>query len=131
MRRLLKQLAPDLFVVAPIGEVVRREAAVVQAVHVGAEGEKAVDQRGVLEVNGQVEGSPPTALFLSVDVCAQLNQALHQWDVAIDRRQVETVVSWEEKIKVRSETGTAKLEQNHLCVCVCVEVVFFFQYIPL
>lgn len=35
--------------------------------------------------------------YLCIDVCTQLNKAFHQWNVAIDRRQVETIVSWEEK----------------------------------
>lgn len=64
LRRPLEQLAPDLFILAPVGEVVRREAAVVQAVNVGAEVEEATHQCGVLEIYGQVEGRPSTALFL-------------------------------------------------------------------
>lgn len=45
-------------------EVVRREAAVVQAVDVGAEVEEAADQRGVLVIDGQVKSRPPAARFL-------------------------------------------------------------------
>lgn len=54
MRRLLVELAADLFVLASVGEVVRREAAIVRAVDVGAEVEEAADQCWVLEVHGQM-----------------------------------------------------------------------------
>lgn len=35
--------------------------------------------------------------YLCIDVCAKLNQVFDQWDVAVDGRQVETVVSCEEE----------------------------------
>lgn len=55
LRRLLVQLAADLFALAAVGEVVRREAAVVEAVDVGTEAEQTADQRRVLKVDRQVE----------------------------------------------------------------------------
>lgn len=55
LRRLLVQLAADLFVLSPVCQVVWREAAIVGAVDVGAEVEQAAHQRRVLEVHGQVE----------------------------------------------------------------------------
>lgn len=64
LRRPVVQLRADLVVVATEREVVRREAAVVQAVDVGAEVEEAADQRGVLVIDGQVERRPPAARFL-------------------------------------------------------------------
>lgn len=64
LRRPVVQLAADLFILAPVGEVVRREAAVVQAVDVGAEVEEATDQCRVLEIHGKVEWCSSTALFL-------------------------------------------------------------------
>lgn len=135
LRRLLIQLAADLFVLPSVGEVVRREAAVVGAVDVGAEAEEAADQCGVLEVHGQVERRPAAALFLRtttttttlaviqtsntccekvhpalrgpdaylcVDVGAEPNEVLNQRHVAVNGRQVETVVSWEEQKQRRS-----------------------------
>ena len=64
LRRLLKQLAADVFVLAPVGEMVRREATIVKAVNVRAELQEATHQCGVLEIHGQVERRPTTALFL-------------------------------------------------------------------
>lgn len=112
--------------------MVRREAAVVKAVNVRAELQEATHQCGVLEIHGEVERRPTTALFLQatrkttlgsccfsfkhlicymfislplrandtylcIDVCAKLNQVFDQWDVAVDGRQVKTVVSCEEE----------------------------------
>lgn len=64
LRRLLVQLAADLFALAAVGEVVRREAAVVEAVDVGTEAEQTADQRRVLKVDRQVERRAAAALFL-------------------------------------------------------------------
>lgn len=124
VRRLLVQLAADLFALPAVGEVVRREPAVVEAVDVGAEAEQTADQRRVLEVHRQVKRCPTAALFLQtrrlalagsgrfhatkakaadggvylrVDIGAEANEAFHQRNVAVNGCQVETVVSWSEK----------------------------------
>lgn len=47
-----------------VGEVVRREAAVVEAVDICTQVQEAADQRGVLQVHGQVKRRPAAALFL-------------------------------------------------------------------
>lgn len=64
LRRLLVQLAADLFALAAVGEVVRRESAVVEAVDIGAEAEQTADQRWVLKVDREVKRCPTAALFL-------------------------------------------------------------------
>lgn len=91
LRRPLVQLAADLFILAPVGEVVRREAAVVQAVNVGAEVKEATDQCRVLEIHSKVEWRSSTALFLQKTT----------WNINI--RFLTLLFSWELFSKKKEE----------------------------
>lgn len=51
-----------------VGEVVRREAAVIEAIDVGAEVKQATDQRRVLDVHREMECRPTAALLLSTQM---------------------------------------------------------------